>query len=260
MNGTGAFYDVVRLESTQRGDAATDSAPPVLGTVPTVLRRVSGSARRYATDDTAASVRDVRGALQLLGENAHPFRLTLSSMALGAGASFVAVQLARSFATAGFRTLLVDGDVHRGTLHREVGMARRPGLTDYLRGESTAQRIVRPTMQRGLSFIACGKRVSNASALLGSPALVALLSQFEEDFDVVLCDSAPFTAGADPFVLGARTGHLLVVLRSGVSPRVAADAAHAWRDSVPVDLLGVVMTRSPRVTTSADRGPELLRD
>ena len=102
--------------------------------------------------------------------------------------------------------------------------------------------------------------MSGASALLGGPALVALLSQLDADFDIVLCDSAPFTAGADPFVLGARTGHLLVVLRSGVSPRAAADAAHAWHESVPVELLGVVITRSPRATTAVDRGPELLRD
>ena len=115
-------------------------------------------------------------------------------MALGAGASFVSVQLAHSFAGAGYRTLLIDGDVHRGTLHRELGVARRPGLTDYLLGHSTARRIVRETATPNLALIACGKRVANASALLGRPALVALLAELEEQFDVVLCDSAPFTA------------------------------------------------------------------
>lgn len=252
MTNPPSYFNVVRIEPNRSSVAAASAnAPPVLGKVPMTVRRIDGMRRRCATDDTSSALREVRRALNDAGRKDAPLRLTLSSLAIGAGTSFVAANLARSFGAAGYRTLLVDGDVRRGGLHRAFGASRRPGLTDYLHGDAGVRQIVRPTPIRGVSLIACGNRMRGAPDLLGSPALIALLSRLETEFDVVLCDSAPFTAGTDPFVLGARTGHLLVVLRSGVSPDLAADAALAMREHVPVDLLGVVITGASRATNAA---------
>ena len=72
--------------------------------------------------------------------------------------SLVSSNLAVSFGEAGYKTLLIDGDIRRGELHRMFGVDRRPGLLDYLTGQATIDGIIRPSPHKGLSVIPCGTR------------------------------------------------------------------------------------------------------
>src|SRR6266511_1015254 len=143
-----------------------------------------------------------------------PVVMTVTSPGPGDGKSFLSANLALAFADGGHRTLLVDGDIRRGTLHRRFKANRRPGLVDYLRGEAGIGRevIVQETPYPRLAFIGCGTRTQRAPEVLGSPAMTQLLAELRERYDVIVVDSPPLTAGVDPFVLGTATGSLLLVL------------------------------------------------
>src|SRR5213075_2058516 len=60
--------------------------------------------------------------------------VAITSAAPGDGKSLVAANLALSFADAGLRTILIDGDTRRGTLHRVFNQDAGDGLTEYLMG------------------------------------------------------------------------------------------------------------------------------
>jgi Mrp family chromosome partitioning ATPase len=57
----------------------------------------------------------------------------------------------------------------------------------------------------------------------------------------VLVDSPPLGAGVDPFVLGAATGNLLLVVRSGETDRHLAEAKLSLVHRLPIRLLGAVL-------------------
>ena len=177
---------------------------------------------------------------------AGPLLVTVTSPGPGDGKSFLAANLALTFADGGHRTLLIDGDIRRGVLHRRFKTARQPGLTDYLRDEVTRDQIVQTSAYPFLSFVGCGTRSHRAPELLGSPAMASLIATLRSDYDVILIDSPPLGAGVDPFILGTATGNVLVVLRTGYSHREMTGAKLEVLDRLPLRILGAVLNDVPR--------------
>src|SRR5437773_10580094 len=125
-------------------------------------------------DDGVKAVEALRGIrlnVQYAYGAAGPLVLTVSSPGRGEGKSFVTSNLAQAFADVGCRTLLIDGDVRLGALHRARRRARRPGLTDALAGRVTAVQTLQSTDHAYLSFIAAEPRTHQGPQLLCSATL-----------------------------------------------------------------------------------------
>jgi capsular exopolysaccharide synthesis family protein len=199
--------------------------------------------------EPAEIVEALRGLCLNLG-HAHgaagPLLVTITSPGAGDGKSFVSANLALAFADSGRRTLLVDGDMRRGLLHRRFKANRKPGLIDFLRGDVRREQIVQSTPYPWLSLIGCGTRTNRAPELLGSAAMGQLLAAIRSEYEVILIDSPPLSAGVDPFILGTVAGSVLVVLRTGYSHRDVAGAKLEVLDRLPVRTLGAVLNDVPR--------------
>ncbi len=214
---------------------------PILGAVPHMHRRNGGGASK--DEDTKAAVEALRG-LRLAVQHAHgagPLLVTVTSPGRGEGKSFIASNLAQAFADVGYRTLLIDGDVRLGALHRALGGSRRPGLTDVLSGRAERDKVVQTTAHPQLAFIGAGSRMHRGPELLCSEALPQLITALRPQYDVILVDSAPLAAGVDPYALGTATGSVLLVLRTGVSDRAIAQAKIEVMQRLPLRVLGAVL-------------------
>jgi capsular exopolysaccharide synthesis family protein len=216
-----------------------DLGLPILGVVPHLRTK----------DDPAEVVESLRGVcLNLVHAHgaAGPLLVTITSPGAGDGKSFLTANLALTFADGGHRTLLVDGDIRRGVLHRRFHANRQPGLVDFLRREATRDQIIQSTRYPGLSLIGCGTRTQRAPEVLGLPAMGQLLADLRPAYDVILLDSPPLVAGVDPFILGTVTGALLLVLRTGHSHREVAGAKLEVLQRLPIRMLGAVLNDVPR--------------
>jgi polysaccharide biosynthesis transport protein len=216
----------------------------ILGVLPHVKSRHRGP---DGLDDARLleAVRAIRLNLTFAYGAAGPIVVTITSPGSGEGKSFLTSNLGRVFADGGRRTLVIDGDLRRGTLHRRLSISRRPGLGDYLRGETPIDQAIRHTENPNLDVITCGTRTHDAPELLGAQAMTQLLASVRAKYDVVLCDSPPLGAGVDPFVLGAATGNLLLVLRTGVSHRELTGTKLGVLSRLPIRLLGTVLNDVP---------------
>src|SRR6266516_2710073 len=223
---------------------------PILGAVPHLrnLPRGGRGGGARVPDDVNEVVEALRGVcLNLVyahGGRA-PLLVTITSPGAGDGKSFIAANLAHTFADGGHRTLLIDADIRRGVLHRRLSVRRRPGLSDFLRGEAQLDAIVQATQFPALSLIGCGTRAYNAPELLGSPAMTSLVNGLRSGYDVVLIDSPPLAAGVDPLILSTLTGTLALVLRTGYSHRDVAAAKLEVLQRLPVRMLGAVLNDVP---------------
>jgi tyrosine-protein kinase Etk/Wzc len=210
----------------------------ILGAVPHV--RKNGKSKTD-TLHVLEALRGVRLNLIHAYGTAGPLVVTITSPGSGDGKSFLSSNLALCFADNGARTLLVDGDVRRGRLHALMNVTRKPGLTDFLAGEATRDKIIHQTNYPFLSLVTCGTRRRNGPELLGSPAMAQLMATLRSSYDVILVDSPPLGAGVDPFVLGTLTGHMMLVLRTGVTDREYTEAKLDMLDRLPVRVLGAVL-------------------
>ena len=212
----------------------------ILGAIPAIKRRKEGDLPPDQAAQFIEAFRTVRLNLaHAFGTG--PVSLTISSPSPGDGKSLVSSNLAVSFASAGYRTVLVDGDIRRGEMHRMFGTDRRPGLLEYLQGEATLDEVIRPADQQGLWIIPCGSRRQHGPELLGSGAMQQLLNELKERYNAVLVDSPPLGVGVDPFVLSAATGNLVLVVRSGETDRRLAEAKLGLVDRLPIRVLGAVL-------------------
>lgn len=214
---------------------------PILGTIPEIKRAKGLNASQEEAAHVVEAFRSIRMSLAHSFDSSGPIVLTISSPSPGDGKSLIASNLALSFAEAGYRTILVDGDIRRGSLHHTFGVDRRPGLVDHLAGDAALAGILRQATHALLTLIPCGSRRHLGPELLGSARMRELMVHLRSTYQVVIVDTPPLGAGIDPFVLSTVTGHLALVLRAGETDRQLAEAKLQILDRLPVRLLGAIL-------------------
>lgn len=213
---------------------------PILGVVP---RLRNGGRTAAGGDETqiVESLRTIRLNLEHAYGAAGPLVTTITSPGSGDGKSFLASNLAVSFSEAGHRTIVIDADIRRGSLHRVFSLQRKPGLLDFLTGTVALDAIVQPTAIHGVDFIGGGTRKIAGPELLASAAMSQLLIGLRSTYGVIIVDAAPLGAGVDALVLGALTGNVVLVVRSGVTDKAFAAAKLADLTRLPIRVLGAVI-------------------
>ena len=212
---------------------------PILGAVPRLASGRAGDADARAP--VVEALRAIRFSLQAAYGSAGPLVVTITSPGGGDGKSFLASNLAVSFADVGQRTIVIDGDIRRGSLHRVFEVERKPGLLDHLGDKVSREKIIQKTKIPGVDFIGAGTRRNAGPELLASAAMSQLLIALRSTYGAIIIDSAPLGAGVDPLVLGALTGNILLVLRSGVTDRAFAMAKLEAVNRLPIRVLGAVL-------------------
>ena len=187
------------------------------------------------------SFRLLRLNVSYAATNDRRLMLTVTSAGAGEGKSIVSSNLALSFASGGYKTLLIDGDLRRGCLHTTFATDRRPGLVDVLRGTAPIEKSLRPTSESRLTLLPSGSRLASAPELLTSAAFHELIKSLQADFDVILLDSPPLAAGMDPYALCVSTGNALFVVRLAKTDAAQARQRLESLERFPVNVMGAVI-------------------
>ncbi|RXH54587.1 tyrosine-protein kinase family protein [Granulicella sibirica] len=181
--------------------------------------------------------RSLRSRMQEFRENHTLKSILISSGHPQEGKSFVAANLAISFARhKASRVLLIDGDMRRPSLHKLLGAPCDPGLSEFLSGKADMQEV----MQRGrvpgsgnqvtsglasLTFIAGGMGGDKAADLSGNHRFDDLITAARDHFDWIIVDSSPVNLVSDGVNLARACDGVLLVARGGVTKFEAAQRA-----------------------------------
>lgn len=213
----------------------------IVGVAPKLRSSKRGNSDIAALSQTVEAFRTMRLSMRFDNPGNGPLMLSVSSPGAGDGKSHVSSNLALAFASAGDRTLLIDGDLRCGKLHSMFGLQSVPGLVEYLEGACGEDAIVKTTSSPNLFVLPGGKRHSRSPELLVTERMSSLVTRMRDRFDVVIIDCPPFAAGMDAFALGAVTGNMLVVLRQGLTDTRLAEAKLSVVDRLPIRVLGAVL-------------------
>lgn len=207
----------------------------ILGAVPKVK-----AAKRGNAEVVLEAFREIRMRVQYAYGNTRPLILSVTSPESGEGKTFVSANLGITFAQLGRKTLIIDADTRRGDMHDLFEANRKPGLTDLFQRKVDGSAIQK-TKHDNLHFLPCGSRFTESPELLSSRDMQELLAAAKRRYEVILIDSPPMTAGSDAFIIGALTGNVLIVLRSGSTHKELARAKMEAFYRLPVRLLGAVL-------------------
>jgi polysaccharide biosynthesis transport protein len=157
------------------------------------------------------------------------------------GKTSTAANLAVSAARVGLRTILVDADLRRSTVHKRCGMGRSTGLCDILLGEGHVADHVLDVGVENLLVLPAGTIPPNPAELLASPAMRALQHRLQRDADLVIYDSPAVLAVPDALELGRFVDLAILVGRVGSTTRRQLSAAIERFEQVGTDLAGTVL-------------------
>lgn len=173
-------------------------------------------------------------------------RVMVTSAFAGEGKSFCAINLAMSIAAErDTYVLLVDADVAKPSIPRELGVEGGPGLMDCLIDPTQdVGDLVQPTNIERLSLLPAGRHHEHATELLASASMKDLVDHLANRYDdrIIIFDSPPISLTTEARVLASYMGQIVMVVEAGVTPREAVTDALASIGSPEV--VGLVLNKA----------------
>jgi succinoglycan biosynthesis transport protein ExoP len=181
----------------------------------------------------------------LLSQAEHPPQVILVTSALPReGKTTAAVNLAVTLAQLGDRTLLIDADLRKPGIRRALNLTigKEAGLSSYLAGVSSLDEVLlpHPTINN-LAAITTGPVPPNPADLLSSHRIRDVIAELRARFKFIVIDSPPVMAATDAVILSVVTDGVLLVVRSGQTPKEAFTRTCDLLKAVKCRLLGVVL-------------------
>ena len=243
--GLGAFVAEALDQAIRRPtDVETKLHIPLLGSVPMLTK---GMSPREAMKDPRSPFWEayfsIRTALQFSTTEGIPRSLLVVSTRPGEGKTTTSIALAHSLARLGARTLLVDADLRKPSVHTQMGLDTKVGLSNFLTGSMTLEEITQATEQPGLTVITSGPQPPTPAELLADSRLRMFISQAEERYDVVIVDGPPVMGLADAPLISSVVGGTVLVVEAGKTGRGPILAMLHRLRMARAKVLGVVLTK-----------------
>ncbi|SDC98827.1 receptor protein-tyrosine kinase [Mycolicibacterium neoaurum] len=219
----------------------------LVGTVPLDKERRKQVAISFDNDNSAIAeaFRKLRTNLQFLAVDNPPRVIVLTSSVPSEGKSTTAINLALALAEAENNVVLIDGDLRRPTLHKNLDVIGTVGLSTVISGAATLSEALQKTKYPGLTVLTSGSIPPNPSELLASQTAKTLITELREEFDYVVIDSPPLLAVTDAAILAAGADGVLMMVRFGHTKRDQVSQAVSNLDDVGAPILGAVLTLVP---------------
>ena len=168
----------------------------------------------HPTSSSAEGFRTLRAAISLIRNSERMKVIAVTSTIPSEGKSLVASNLAIVTAQTGLRTVLVDADLRRPSVHKAFQLQSLTGLTSYLTERvSSIADITHSSVVANLDIICCGSTPSNPSELISSRRMVQFLEELSKRYDRIILDCPPVSAVADPLVVGAMADGIVFVTK-----------------------------------------------
>jgi polysaccharide biosynthesis transport protein len=207
-------------------------------------KRIELVAQHLPKSQMSEAFRALRTAL-LLSQAERPPQVILVTSALPReGKTTAAANLAVTLAQLGDRTLLVDADLRKPGVGRLLNLTdgKYAGLSSYLAGVSSLELVAVPHPAiPNLVAIPTGPLPPNPADLLSSHKLADAIRELRSQYKFIVIDSPPIMAATDAVILSVQADGVLLVVRSGETPKEAFSRARDLLTSVKCRLLGVVL-------------------
>lgn len=169
--------------------------------------------------------------------------IVITSAIPGEGKSTVASNLSVVLAESGYKTLLIDCDQRRSTIHRIFNISNAKGLSDMLVDQCNYSDIFNKTEVNNLYVIPTGTRPPNPSELLASEKMQNFIEHLRSEFRYIILDAPPVLAVTDAQLLSGYSDGVILVTASGAVDRGAVVEAKELLDKVKAKMLGVILNK-----------------
>jgi polysaccharide biosynthesis transport protein len=189
------------------------------------------------------SVRRLWSSFKLSNTSCNFHSLMVTSAMPGEGKTTVSIQLALANARHDLRTLLIDADLRRPSTHRNLGLSMTPGLADALGDVRNWKMSVRQSaLNPNLYVLTAGAAREGSLDRLGR-MLPELLSRAETEFDLIIVDSPPLLAFAEPLHMATAVDGVLVIACADKTSRSALYSVLRTLQRLRSNVVGITLNQ-----------------
>jgi polysaccharide biosynthesis transport protein len=221
---------------------------PTIGIVPKLSRQDRAKKPHQVVTEQpdsliGESIRTIQTSLMLSGSHEQPNVILVTSSVPGEGKTSIALSMAGLSARTGNRSIAIDCDLRRASLHQTLEVSNDVGLSNYLSGQAEFEDIVQIDPASGLHYISAGARVAHPIDLLGSQRMYGLLQQLEATYDSVILDTPPLLAVSDALVLVRAVDRVVFVVRWETTRRESVIASVKQIAEAGAQIGGLVLSQ-----------------
>jgi len=238
--GVGLAFFIEYLDTSVKtiDDVERSLQCPVLGVIP---QNVGLLLEEGAESPHAEAYRVLRTNLLFSRKDDKLNTVAVVSAGAGEGKSTTVFNLASVFAQSGQRTLVVDSDLRRPTLHKMLHLTNNIGLTNYLLRQNALEEVIQTTSLPTLDFLPSGKLPSSSLGILSSAQMKDLISELKQRYDFVFFDSPPIMGVSDASILASEVDMTLQVIQYRRYPQPMNIRAKQLIEKVGGNLIGIVL-------------------
>lgn len=199
--------------------------------------------------------RAIRTNIQFMDRQKSLKTLLITSTMPGEGKSWVASNLAATFAQAGKKVVLIDADLRKGRLHKMFQIDGVPGLSNYLSGFGGTEDVadndndifnyIKETEVANLYVIPSGNFPPNPSELLTSELTKNMLDKLKETFDIIILDGTPCLLVSDSVILSRIVDSTVIVTAYKLTKKDNLVKTKKAIENVGGKIAGVVLNKLP---------------
>lgn len=244
--GLALFFNFLDDSVKSQEDVENFLRLPFLGYIPNIksasIVERDLQSHLHPTSSPAEGFRTLRAAISL-AKNADKLRvLAFTSTIPSEGKSLVASNFAIVTSQTGLKTLLVDADLRRPSVHKAFQLQSPVGLSAYLAGRTDNMgEFIHTTEVPNLDVICCGAVPPNPSELIGSNRMVRFLEEAARRYDRVILDCPPVSAVSDPLIVGAMADGMIFVTKFNKIRREHAQRSVQRIQDAGIHLVGLVL-------------------
>ena len=170
--------------------------------------------------------------------------ISVTSVNPGEGKSTTSINIAWSFARAGYKTLLIDGDI-RNSVMSGVFKSREKitGLTEFLSGTTDLSHGLCDTNIENLFVVQSGSVSPNPTALLQSKNFNDMIETLRKYFDYIIVDTAPIGIVIDAVIITQKCDASILVTAMGEANKRDVQKAKQQLEQTGKPFLGVVLNK-----------------
>ncbi|CDF57718.1 CpsD/CapB family tyrosine-protein kinase [Thermobrachium celere] len=191
----------------------------------------------------AEAYRTLRTNIQFSSLDKKVKKIVITSSGPGEGKTTTALNLAVTLAQNGHKTLLLDCDMRKPSIHKRLRISNLNGLSNILVGEVSFEDALNKGPVDNLDVVTSGTRPPNPAELLSSQRMINFIQGLDEKYDYIVIDTPPVLMVTDAQVLSKYADGTLLVVASGEAEKDAVKRAKELLDKVDANILGVVLNK-----------------
>jgi tyrosine-protein kinase Etk/Wzc len=174
---------------------------PVLGKILHNRAKTNNVMFEFPKSNIAESFRALRTNLDFYVRGGQKKIIMITSSMEGEGKSFIAQNIAMSYAQLGRKTILLDFDLRKPKSYFDGQIVPKEGLSSYLINDARLEDIILKSPHENLDYILSGVLPPNPTELMALDNTVKLITQLKNDYDYIVMDTTPLAQVTDAYLL-----------------------------------------------------------